>query len=150
MTYKVFDVRTAADLDTAFADATSDGIQALFINQNPLLFTVRVQVASLAARVRLPAITSSPRESTPRLLPHPAEAHGTRDLGAAGPADLLVNEKTDECRIDHRKIAGVRFNKVIDSGDVHHSVISAKFTERIGVMRGWDVGVAYRRDPITG
>ena len=34
------------------------------------------------------------------------EAHGTRDLGAAGPADLLVNEKTDECRIDHCKNCG--------------------------------------------
>ena len=47
------------------------------------------------------------------------------------------------------RLAAVHFKKVIESGDVQHSAIRAKYNERICAMRGWDVGAAYRRDPIT-
>lgn len=57
VTYKIFDASTPAQLDAAFTQAVSDGMQAMFINQNPFLFTNREQVAALAARARLPAIT---------------------------------------------------------------------------------------------
>ena len=56
VTYKVFDVRTDAGLDAAFAQAAGDSLQGLFINQNPFFFARRAKVASLAANARLPAI----------------------------------------------------------------------------------------------
>ena len=56
VTTKVFDVRTTAELDAAFAQAARDSLQGLFINQTPFLFSRRAEVAALAARVRLPAI----------------------------------------------------------------------------------------------
>ena len=56
VTTKVFDVRTDAELETAFAQAARDGLQGLFINQNPFFLFRRTEVAALAARARLPAI----------------------------------------------------------------------------------------------
>jgi putative ABC transport system substrate-binding protein len=56
VTYKVFDVRTDAELEAAFAQAAHDGLQGLFINQNPFFLARRGEVAALAARARLPAI----------------------------------------------------------------------------------------------
>ena len=56
VTYKIFDVRTPADLDTAFAQAASDGMQGLFVNQSPFFLGRRTEVAALAALSRLPAI----------------------------------------------------------------------------------------------
>ena len=56
VTYKIFDVRTPADLDTTFAQAASDGMQGLFVNQSPFFLGRRTEVAALAARSRLPAI----------------------------------------------------------------------------------------------
>ena len=56
VTAKVFEVRTTAELEAAFAQATSDGMQGLFINQNLFLLTRREEVVALAARARLPAI----------------------------------------------------------------------------------------------
>jgi putative tryptophan/tyrosine transport system substrate-binding protein len=50
VSYKVFDARTTAELDAAFAQATSEGMQAIFINQNPLMFSRRAEIAALAAR----------------------------------------------------------------------------------------------------
>jgi ABC-type uncharacterized transport system substrate-binding protein len=55
VTYKVFESRTT-ELDVAFADATSDGMQGLFVNQSPFFLTNRAEAAALAARARLPAI----------------------------------------------------------------------------------------------
>jgi putative ABC transport system substrate-binding protein len=56
VTTKVFDVRTNADLDAAFAMAAGDGLHGLFVNQNPFFFARRAKVAALAANARLPAI----------------------------------------------------------------------------------------------
>jgi len=56
VTYKLFDVRTTAELEAAFAQAASEGMQAVFINQNPFMFSRRAEIAGLAARARLPAI----------------------------------------------------------------------------------------------
>ena len=56
VTYKLFDVRTTAELEAAFAQAASEGMQAVFINQNPFMFSRRAEIARLAARARLPAI----------------------------------------------------------------------------------------------
>src|SRR6185436_1473627 len=53
---KIFDVRTDAELDAAVAQAASDRVQGLFVNQNPFFFSRRVKVAALAANARLPAI----------------------------------------------------------------------------------------------
>jgi putative ABC transport system substrate-binding protein len=53
---KIFDVRTDAELEAAVAQAASDRVQGLFVNQNPFFFSRRVKVAALAANARLPAI----------------------------------------------------------------------------------------------
>jgi putative ABC transport system substrate-binding protein len=102
VTYKVFDVRTPAALEAAFAQAKNDGMQALFINQNPFLFTHRTQVADLATRERLPAITGY-REFTEAggLMSYGSSlASGYRQsarlldkiLKGANPADLPVEQ----------------------------------------------------------
>jgi putative ABC transport system substrate-binding protein len=54
--YDVFEVQTTADLEAAFARAAREGIQAIFVNQNPFLFSRRAELAMLAARAHLPAI----------------------------------------------------------------------------------------------
>ena len=41
LTYKTFEVGTSADLESAFAEAVRDGLQGLFISQNPLFFSPR-------------------------------------------------------------------------------------------------------------
>jgi putative ABC transport system substrate-binding protein len=56
VTYKAFDARTDAELEAVFAQAASDGMQGLFVNQNPFFFARRAKVAALAASARLPAI----------------------------------------------------------------------------------------------
>ena len=56
LTYRVFEVGESTKLDSAFMEAVRDGLQGLFINQNPYFFSRRVEVAALAARARLPAI----------------------------------------------------------------------------------------------
>ena len=56
LTYRVFEVGSSTKLDSAFTEAASDGLQGLFISQNPYFFSRRVEVAALAARARLPAI----------------------------------------------------------------------------------------------
>ena len=58
LTYRVFEVGSSTKLDSAFTEAASDGLQGLFISQNPYFFSRRVEVAALAARARLPAIYS--------------------------------------------------------------------------------------------
>jgi putative ABC transport system substrate-binding protein len=102
VTYKVFDVRTPAAIEAAFAQAKNDGMQALFINQNPFLFTHRAQIADLATRARLPAITGY-REFTEAggLMSYGSSlASGYRQsarlldkiLKGANPADLPVEQ----------------------------------------------------------
>ena len=54
--YTVFNVQTTADLEAAFVQSASQGIQAIFVNQNPFLFSRRAELATLAARARVPAI----------------------------------------------------------------------------------------------
>ena len=56
VTAKVFNVRTDAELDAAFAQAARDGLQGFFINQSPFFFSRRAELAELAARTRLPAV----------------------------------------------------------------------------------------------
>lgn len=58
MTVRIFEVRTLAELETAFATAVRDGLQGLHIGQTPLFNTHRAEVAEMAARARLPAIYS--------------------------------------------------------------------------------------------
>ena len=77
VTHKVFDVRTDAELDAAFAQVAHDGLQGLFINQNPFFFGRRAKVAALAASARLPAIYGY-REF--------AEAGGLMSYGSSLPA----------------------------------------------------------------
>jgi putative ABC transport system substrate-binding protein len=52
----VFEVSNSIKRDSAFTEAARDGLQGLFISQNPYFITRRVGVAALAARARLPAI----------------------------------------------------------------------------------------------
>jgi len=53
---RVLDVRTASELDAAFADAVREGLQGLDISAAPLFNANRAEVTALAARARLPAI----------------------------------------------------------------------------------------------
>jgi len=54
--YRVFEVRTEAELDSAVAEARRDGLHGLFIDQSPFFLGRRTMIAALAARERLPAI----------------------------------------------------------------------------------------------
>jgi putative ABC transport system substrate-binding protein len=56
VTHKTFQVGSTAEFDVALAQAASDGMQAVFIDQSPFFLTRRAEVATSAARVRLPAI----------------------------------------------------------------------------------------------
>jgi ABC-type uncharacterized transport system substrate-binding protein len=56
VTAKIFQMRTDAELDTAFTQAVRDGMQGAFVNQSPFFFTRRTKVAALAARAHLPAV----------------------------------------------------------------------------------------------
>jgi putative ABC transport system substrate-binding protein len=56
MTVSVIEVRDAAGIDAAFAAASRDSVQALFVSQSPFFNTHRVEIAERAVRARLPAI----------------------------------------------------------------------------------------------
>jgi putative tryptophan/tyrosine transport system substrate-binding protein len=56
VTLKNYEARSTSDLDTAVSRALADGMQALFVNQNPFFLNRRAEVAALATRARLPAI----------------------------------------------------------------------------------------------
>lgn len=56
VTYKLFEVRTLADLDAAISQAARDGLNGLFVDQSPFFLGRRRDVAALVARSRLPAI----------------------------------------------------------------------------------------------
>ena len=56
VTYKVFEIQTSAEIDGAFALASRDGLQGMFIDQSPLFLAHKGEVAAAAARVGLPAV----------------------------------------------------------------------------------------------
>ena len=53
---RVYEVRSGAELEAAFAAAARDGMQALYVPEAPLFLTRRSEIAAVAASVRLPAI----------------------------------------------------------------------------------------------
>jgi putative tryptophan/tyrosine transport system substrate-binding protein len=53
---RVYEVRSGAELEAAFAAAVRDGVQALYVPEAPLLLTRRAEIAAIAASMRLPAI----------------------------------------------------------------------------------------------
>jgi putative ABC transport system substrate-binding protein len=56
LTLRVFEVRTADQLEMAFAAAVGERLEGLHISQSPLFNVNRAQVTAMAARARLPAI----------------------------------------------------------------------------------------------
>ena len=56
VTFHVFEVQAAAELEATFGRIVRDGMHALFMTQNPLFFSRRYEVAELAVRIRLPAM----------------------------------------------------------------------------------------------
>jgi len=75
--YKVYEIRSVADLEDAFLRASREGMEALFIDQSPFFVTHRTETATLEALVRLPAIFGY-REH--------AEAGGLMSYGSSLPA----------------------------------------------------------------
>jgi putative tryptophan/tyrosine transport system substrate-binding protein len=53
---RVYEVRSGAELQAAFAAAVRDSVQALYVPEAPLLLTRRAEIAELATTMRLPAI----------------------------------------------------------------------------------------------
>jgi ABC-type uncharacterized transport system substrate-binding protein len=53
---RVYEVRSGAELEAAFAAAVRDSVQALYVPEAPLLLTRRAEIAELATSMRLPAI----------------------------------------------------------------------------------------------
>jgi ABC-type uncharacterized transport system substrate-binding protein len=53
---RVYEVRSGAELQAAFAAAVRDSVQALYVPEAPLLLTRRAEIAELATIMRLPAI----------------------------------------------------------------------------------------------
>ena len=53
---RVYEVRSGAELEAAFAAAVRDSVQALYVPEAPLLLTRRAKIAELATSMRLPAI----------------------------------------------------------------------------------------------
>jgi putative tryptophan/tyrosine transport system substrate-binding protein len=53
---RIYEVRSAAELEAAFAAAAHDGMQALYVPEAPLFLTRRSEIATAAASVGLPAI----------------------------------------------------------------------------------------------
>lgn len=51
-----YNVRNTEELEKAFGLALAEGTQAMFVNQNSFFFSRRLEIASLAAAARLPAI----------------------------------------------------------------------------------------------
>jgi putative tryptophan/tyrosine transport system substrate-binding protein len=56
VTFHVFEVQAAAELEATFGRIVRDGMHALFMTQNPVFFSRRYEVAELAVRLRLPAM----------------------------------------------------------------------------------------------
>jgi putative ABC transport system substrate-binding protein len=58
LSMRVFETRTLADIEAAFAKAAREGVQAVHVSQAPLFNTHRTEIAAFAMRARLPAIYS--------------------------------------------------------------------------------------------
>lgn len=54
--YRLLEARTVDELDAAFAAATSENSQALYVSWNPLFNVHRARITATAARLRLPTI----------------------------------------------------------------------------------------------
>jgi putative tryptophan/tyrosine transport system substrate-binding protein len=54
--YRLLEVRTVDELEAAFATATRDDLQALYITWNPVFNVHRARVVAMVASLRLPAI----------------------------------------------------------------------------------------------
>jgi putative ABC transport system substrate-binding protein len=52
----IYEARSEAELESAFAAAQRDGMQALYVAQSPLFMTRRAEIVAMAAHMRLPAI----------------------------------------------------------------------------------------------
>jgi putative ABC transport system substrate-binding protein len=53
---RVFEVRDASEIEAAFSSAGRAGVQALFVSPTPLFLSNRQEIATTAARLRLPAV----------------------------------------------------------------------------------------------
>jgi putative ABC transport system substrate-binding protein len=53
---RVYEARSVAEVETAFAKAVRDGVQALYVPEAPLFLTRRAEIAAKVASTRLPAI----------------------------------------------------------------------------------------------
>jgi putative ABC transport system substrate-binding protein len=53
---RVYDARSEAELEPAFAAAQRDGMQALYVAQSPLFLAQRAEIVAMVAHLRLPAI----------------------------------------------------------------------------------------------
>ena len=54
--YRLLEVRTVDELEAAFATATCDDLQALYISWNPVFNVHRTRVVAMVASLKLPAI----------------------------------------------------------------------------------------------
>ena len=54
--YRLLEVRTVDELEAAFATATREDLQALYISWNPIFNVYRARVIAMVASLRLPAI----------------------------------------------------------------------------------------------
>ena len=54
----VYQVRSGAELEAAFAAAGRDGVQALYVPEAPFFLTRRAEIAARVANMRLPAMYS--------------------------------------------------------------------------------------------
>lgn len=116
---KTYDVRTDAELDAAFGQAVSDGMQGAFVNQNPFFFSRRARVAELVAGARLPAVYGyrefaeagglmSYGSSLPTAYRHVARMVD-KILKGAKPADLPVEQAdTFELVVNNRTAKALR------------------------------------------
>jgi ABC-type uncharacterized transport system substrate-binding protein len=52
----IYEVRSAAELEAAFAAALHDGMQALYVAQSPIFMVRRAEITAMVAGMRLPAI----------------------------------------------------------------------------------------------
>jgi putative ABC transport system substrate-binding protein len=104
MTLVRIETRRAAEIDTAFATMSREHAEALFVFGDPLVFTLRHQIADLALRHRLPSV-SRYRESVEAggLLSYgPNFATAARQMAVnvdrsfkgARPADLPIERPT--------------------------------------------------------
>ena len=120
VTYKIFEVRKTAELDSAFVQAARDSLQGLFINQTPLFFSQRSKVALLAANARLPAIYGF-REH--------AEAGG---LLAYGPS--LPGAYTQVARLVDKILKGAKPADIpVEQADKYELVVNNRTAKALGL-----------------